>query len=126
MHTKTLLAHKKLWLILALCWTLVIGVLCLVSFNEFPTVGLQGADKYVHAMFHFGFTLLWFAFLRLSVSRPLLRAFLASVLYGGLIEILQSTLTTTRQADFADVLANTSGALLAVALIRWGLPRLAN
>lgn len=117
MLTKTLSGHKTLWLVLALGWSAVIMVLCLVRFNELPQVKLAEADKYVHAIFHFLFTLLWFGYARTLFSRALAKVFVASVAYGGLIEILQGTLTTTRQADLKDVLANTTGALLAVILI---------
>ncbi|WP_139149649.1 VanZ family protein [Flavobacterium caeni] len=117
MRTKTLLAHKKLWLTLAVAWTLLIAVLCLVSFNKLPTVKIAGADKYVHAVFHFVFTLLWFAYLRIGTPRPLLKVFVGSLAYGALMEVLQGVMTTTRQADMADIMANLFGATVAVLII---------
>jgi VanZ family protein len=42
---------------------------------------------------------------------------IASIIYGSLIEIAQGVFTTTRKADILDVLANTLGSMLAVALI---------
>ncbi len=111
------MAHKKLWLALAVGWTLVIAVLCLVSFSKLPSVKLAEADKYVHATFHCFFTLLWFMYLRNIASRPLLKVFLGSLFYGGLIEILQGAFTETRKADFQDVAANTFGALVAVMIL---------
>ena len=117
MPTKNLLAPKKLWLVLAVLWTLFIAVLCLVSFNKLPTVKLTEADKYVHATFHLVFALLWFGYFQNAISRPLLKVFLGSLIYGILIEIMQSLFTQTRQADIKDVAANAFGALLAVAVI---------
>lgn len=117
MTIKTSLAHKKFWLALAVGWTLVIAVLCLVSFKKLPSVKLHDADKYVHAIFHCVFTLLWFMYIRNVASKPLFRVFLGSLLYGGLIEILQGVLTTTRKADLEDVAANTFGALVAVTIL---------
>lgn len=102
---------------LAIGWTLVIAVLCLVSFKKLPSVKLAEADKYVHAAFHGIFTLLWFAYLRNIASKPLLKVFLGSLLYGGLIEILQGAFTATRKADFQDIAANTFGALVAVMIL---------
>jgi glycopeptide antibiotics resistance protein len=117
MPTKTLLAHKNFWLSVALLWTLLIGILCLVSFKKLPTVKLADADKYVHATFHLFFTLLWFAYFRLTSRKALLKAFLSSLLYGIAIEIMQSVFTETRQADIKDVAANAFGAILAVLTI---------
>lgn len=111
------MAHKKFWLALAMGWTLVIAVLCLVSFKKLPSVKLHDVDKYVHAAFHCIFTLLWFMYVRNIASKPLLKVFLGSLFYGGLIEILQGVLTTTRKADLEDVAANTFGALFAVIML---------
>lgn len=47
----------------------------------------------------------------------LVKVVIASVIYGGIIEIAQGLFTTTRQADIVDVLANTIGAILAVVMM---------
>ena len=118
MHIKNLLGHKKATFFLAVFWTLLIATLCLISFKKLPTVKIGGADKYVHFTFHFIFTILWITYFKSSnYTRSVLKALLASVLYGILIEFAQELFTTTRKADILDVLANTSGALTAVLLI---------
>jgi VanZ family protein len=108
---------KKTTLSLAIGWTFLILVLCLVSFNNMPTVKVPGADKYGHFTFHFVFTLLWSYYFWLKqnqiVFRKLISIVLASLGYGILIEFLQETFTTTRQADSLDVLANCCGAVTA-------------
>lgn len=103
---------------LALFWTFVIAVLCLVSFSEVPKVGLQDADKYVHFTFHFVFMWLWFLYFKsrkneLGKTKTIFLVFLLSFLYGISVEIMQGLFTATRKADLFDVLANTSGALTA-------------
>jgi VanZ family protein len=113
---------KKIWLWIALAWTTVIAVLCLISFRDLPSVKMQDADKYVHTIFHFLFTVLWYQHFTnvdkpLPQSRILARVLCLSIIYGCLIEIAQEYLTTTRQADIKDVLANTTGAILAVVLL---------
>lgn len=110
---------KKLWFWSALLWTLAIAVLCLVSFNDLPGVKLANADKYVHATFHFVFVVLWQQYLRnvalpRSTTKILAIVFASSFLYGCLIEVAQEFFTTTRQADLKDVLANFTGAALAI------------
>jgi len=118
MLTNNLLVLKKIIFGLAVCWTVLIAVLCLVSFKKLPTLGVSGADKYVHVTFHFGFTMLWGTYSRLRLNEivisRIVRLVIISILYGILIEILQETCTTTTHADIFDVLANLIGATSAL------------
>ena len=119
-HIKHLLAHRNFYLWLAELWTLLIIVLCMVSFKKLPTLGIPSADKYVHFTFHFVFTVLWYVYLKKrnpQSKRLLLKVFLASLVFGIVIEICQSLFTTTRIGDIYDVMANTSGSLVSVITI---------
>lgn len=51
------------------------------------------------------------------------RVLLLCIAYSALMEVLQGTLTTTRQADAQDVVANSCGALIAMVLGRLGVDR---
>lgn len=86
-----------------------------------PSVGVKGADKYAHFVFHLVFTLLWstyFFFLKGKVAlKNLLKILLISLIFGIVIELLQGEFTATRQADSFDVLANFFGASIAVILM---------
>lgn len=129
-HIKNLLAHKYFYLWLAEIWTLLIAYLCLTSAKDLPNVeiinkmGLQSIDKYVHFTLHFVFSTLWFQYLKNKDSNKnkplqvmLAKVLLASFVYGALIEIAQSLFTTTRQGDILDVMANTSGAIVAIGIL---------
>lgn len=110
--------RKKFWLALASLWTVFIIVLCLVSFNDLPTVSVSNFDKFVHAAFYFTFTVLWYLYLRIddrkvSNAQLLFKIVAVAVVFGILIEFAQGALTKTRQADAKDALANFTGALLA-------------
>ena len=109
---------KKATFSLAVGWTLIIAVLCLVKFTDLPSISVSGADKYVHFALHFVFTMLWGYYLWLKLNEIALPKIVfvvtSSLCYGILIEILQETLTKTRHADVFDVLANFSGALAAL------------
>ncbi len=48
---------------------------------------------------------------------PLMTSFVLSVFFGIAIEVLQGLYTTTRKEDILDILANISGATLAVFVI---------
>jgi VanZ family protein len=116
-----LLAHKNLYLSVAILWTLGIAVACLVSFNDLPGIKIiGGTDKYVHFILHFGFTGLWFLHFRKESGnrrKTLIKVVTCSFLYGIAIEFAQESFTTTRHADIFDVIANTSGAIAAMFVI---------
>lgn len=111
---------KKALFFSAIGWTVLIAVLCLVKFTDLPSFGVSGADKYVHFTFHFVFTLLWGFYFWLKLKEKtiskIVRVVILSLCYGILIEILQETCTTTRHSDIFDVLANLSGAIVALGL----------
>lgn len=109
---------KRSILSLAIGWTFLILVLCLVKFGDLPKVKVSGADKYGHFTFHFVFTLLWGYYSSLRQNqidlKSILKIIAVSLCYGILIEFLQETFTLTRHADALDVLANFTGAVAAL------------
>jgi VanZ family protein len=113
---------KNLFFWIALCWTVVVGFFCLTPSNDIPSVDIPNLDKLVHAFFHFVFTILWFLFFKKQVKKKNQNKFLIvavcfSLVFGISIEILQDQLTTTRNGDFFDVLANLTGATLAFVFV---------
>jgi VanZ family protein len=96
---------------------------CLVRSSAIPVVvQIENLDKIVHAFFHFVFSALWFLFFEKQLKstnlwKPLLLSFLLSFFFGIGIEIVQGMFTTSRKGDFLDILANTSGAILAGCMI---------
>lgn len=114
---------KKICLGAALAWTGNIIYLCLIKASELPQITIPYIDKYVHAVFHFVFSLLWFYAFRFSfrtVRRVKLLSivFVMSLVFGIAIELFQTYLTVTRNGDAVDVLANSTGALLAILVIQ--------
>ncbi len=114
--------HKNLFFWIALCWSGVVVFFCLTPSNDIPSVNFPNLDKLVHAFFHFVFTILWFLVFKKQVRKKnqyqlLIVALTFSILFGITIEILQERLTTSRSADFFDVLANIVGAVLALCFV---------
>jgi VanZ family protein len=113
---------KQLFFWAAVLWTGIVFTLCLVQSNSLPVINIVNLDKFIHAFFHFVFTSLWFLFLishteKKKVFMPLMTSFVLSVFFGIAIEVLQGLYTTTRKEDILDILANISGATLAVFVI---------
>ncbi len=116
--------HNKRYII-AVVWSLLITVACLVSFSTYNEVGkldILYFDKIVHFSFYTSFTMVWIWCLRLyekpeSYKRNASKIFLAAVLFGFIIELLQEYTTTTRSFEWLDVMANASGALFGIIVI---------
>ena len=119
MTTKLLLVRNLLPFI-SLGYTVVIIVLSLATISDISIIP-DNNDKVNHAIAHFIFVGLWFLsfyfYLNKSKKQALKMAFISSFLFGIVIEILQHTLTESRQADYKDVIANVVGALIAVLII---------
>jgi VanZ family protein len=113
---------KNLFFWIAFSWTLVVAYFCLVPSSDIPSVSIPHLDKLAHSFFHFVFTILWFLFFKKQVKKRnqtklLVGSVIFSLFFGIVIEVLQVRLTTTRNGDFFDVLANLSGALSAFVFV---------
>ena len=100
---------------------IIIGVILFLSFfnpPETPLNEVTNIDKVLHFIMYFGFcTVLWFEYFRShaqsSTMRLILWAIIAPIVFSGLIEVGQQTLTPTRAADWRDLLFNALGCLAA-------------
>jgi VanZ family protein len=110
---------NNLYFWIAFSWTVVVAYFCLAPASDIPSISIPNLDKLAHSFFHFVFTILWFLFFQKQVKKKnqtklLIGAVFFSLFFGIGIEILQSRLTVTRNGDVFDVLANFTGALLAL------------
>ena len=100
---------------------LIIGIILFLSFfnpPETPLNEVNNIDKVLHFIMYFAFcSVLWFEYFRSHVQSDPKRlvpwAIVAPIIFSGLIEIGQQTLTPTRAADWYDFLFNTLGCLVA-------------
>ena len=104
---------------LSLCCIVLIWVLSLVPFfPETPLDGIDFIDKWTHLVMYGGTcSVIWWEYLRshqtLNTGRLFRYAWLAPVLMGGLLELLQAYCTAGhRNGDWLDFAANTLGVTL--------------
>ena len=106
----------KYWMSISLC--LVILYLCFMDTSSLPKVHISNFDKFVHTVMFLTIPVVIFfensSYFRKKVSvwKTIGCSFIFSVLYGGLIEIGQEYLTTTRTGDWMDFLFDVIGAFL--------------
>lgn len=110
---------KKHALIIAITYTLLITILSFISLNSVPDLGFDYQDKIAHSLIYMVFTFFWFNFFRqIQLPKALITAILFAVKYGIVIEVLQGSLTDSRQFDYYDIVANIIGALLIVPFLK--------
>ncbi|WBL26037.1 VanZ family protein [Zunongwangia sp. HGR-M22] len=86
---------------------------------EFEVGGFSVTDKMLHASAYLMLFVFWnLAFFLKSNTETaykstVVKISLACIAFGMLIEVLQGTLTSYRQADWWDVVANSTGVLIA-------------
>ena len=118
MPIKNLLARNANFIAIAL--TIFITIVSLVSLRGFKTISINisNFDKIVHFTSYFLLTLSWFFATQYTIKKTTSKAILIGIIisYGIIIEALQGGMTTHRQADFYDILANSIGVLLAATL----------
>lgn len=74
---------------------------------------ISGIDKWGHGFAYFTLTISWL-FTFYKKPRKKYYVIIACIIYGIIIEILQSKLTSYRTGDYLDILANTTGVLMAL------------
>jgi VanZ family protein len=123
--------RKEILLVLALFWTAIILFFCLIKSSNVPVIRIPNLDKLVHAFFHFMFTGLWVLYFKKQFTKTKFQkvmwfSFGFSVVFGIMIEIAQSLFTITRNGDVLDVLANTTGAVIAVITLTYSYSKKIN
>lgn len=114
---KSLLGPKPL-LTAALLYTCFITYGSLVNTGSLPKLDYAVSDKLIHALSYFLLFIVWFFFwvFKSVNTNYLQKTVLLSVVvfcFGIIIEALQGTVTTAREADFYDVIANGAGVVFA-------------
>lgn len=101
----------------ALIWTCLIIYLSLANLGEIKIIQVKASDKLYHMACYFILGVLWFLFYDIKhgpidkTKKLIISSCL--VLFGIIIEILQTVLTTYRTFDLWDAFANAVGIFLA-------------
>lgn len=102
---------------------LIVYVIALTSgslgnVSSIPKLGSSFDDKIYHFLAYAVLTILLYGYLSLlSVKHKIILSASIAVVYGIIIEGLQSVLTNFRTPDYLDVLANTIGVVFAIATL---------
>ncbi len=108
--------HKKRARWLAIAWTLLIFILCLLPGNELPKVNLPFIDKWAHVILFAGFSFLWLCAGPTARITNLFILLLVSIFIGWLVEYIQGAFVPGRYQDNMDTLADAIGGLAGILL----------
>ena len=106
-------------LIIAIAVTVAIAILSLSAVPKLNLeLGIKSGDKYLHFIAYFVLSSSWYFALKDKISGKVFKIFvpLGLILYGIILEGLQSGLTTYRTGDMYDAIANTAGVIAALIL----------
>jgi VanZ family protein len=122
---RRLLGHKFI-AVIAVLYTIALTLGSLIRPVQIVDVPVTYLDKLLHAGAYFGLTLLWISWkyaknkneAKVSTQKTILTMLIViavcAIVYGIIIELLQGTITNYRTPDGWDVLANTTGSVLAL------------
>lgn len=119
---KNVINHVRRYPFSVACIVLVWLLSLTPFFPETPFDNVQFIDKWVHLVMYGGTTVvIWWEYRRCHRNqsfcsrRLILWGILAPILMGGLLELLQTYATTTRNGDWVDFAANTLGVVIGAA-----------
>ncbi|MGY6649237.1 VanZ family protein [Wenyingzhuangia sp. IMCC45574] len=115
---KNLLERSSL--ILAIGFSVLIMVLSLAKISYVPNIGeFENSDKVKHLIAYTVLSFFWLLSCQLGkINIKFLNLILIIIIYGVIIEVLQSSLTTYRTGDLLDVLANSTGVILGYLILK--------
>jgi len=110
---KVLLQDKAFYIASSI--TLGIAVLSLVNISDYPIVA-SGSDKIKHAFAYACLSFFWIVTFRDNNNRSATVFWVGVIcfIYGTIIEVLQTTITSYRTADLKDMLANFIGIVIGI------------
>lgn len=124
MLTNKLLVSKKLFLLVASTLIIFLTVISLKESDGFLLDLIPFTDKILHLSAYIVLTFLWskylvLAFSKVTENKILITVAILLLIYGIIIEVLQSKLTTTRMLEFTDVVANFIGIVFGVIIFKY-------
>jgi len=112
---------NKYALSITIFYSAVLTVLSLIHISGIQEIDYSHTDKIFHFIAYSVLTWFWFKALyhkfSYTFNKALAIAAILSIIFGIIIELLQSMITSTRVAESNDILANTLGVGLTITIL---------
>lgn len=118
----------KISLALAISTTIFVLYLSLMPTDNLPKVDIEQADKFYHLTAYVFLSITWFGhfFVFKNKQQNLTFNIIAGalILFGIVVEVLQTTLTDYRTFDWWDILSNSAGIMIVYFLFKFNKSKL--
>lgn len=118
---KSLLVLKTYSLLIALVYSIILAILSLIQISDLTYLAPSFSDKTYHFIAYSIFSWLWFNVFFYKLNQRKNSAFfmvvLLALVFGIVIEILQSEITSTRVFELNDIIANVLGVLFSILIL---------
>ena len=110
---------KKVYLLVAIAYTLALIVASLITLNAVPSLGSSFDDKIYHVIAYLGLAGLWTFYFKPFKTKDIpFKVFFAAAFLGFILELLQYLFNPNRTYDTYDLIANSIGALFGTLIAR--------
>ncbi len=116
--------HKNLYLLLASLLIVFLTIISLKESDGLPSDLIPFLDKVLHISAYILLTVLWSKYAtklspKTNLNRNLSVVVILLTVYGIVIEVLQSRLTTTRISEIGDIMANLLGIVFGIIIFKY-------
>ncbi len=102
--------RKNHILAIAIGYTVALTIASLINIKKLPTVGFSFEDKVYHFLAYLVLAIVWVKALQYrQIKNYILKAFISTLIYGIIIEVIQHRLNPMRTYDTYDLIANCLG-----------------
>ncbi|WP_198295209.1 MULTISPECIES: VanZ family protein [unclassified Winogradskyella] len=121
MITKPLLVlkNRKVCLFVALTYTIVLLYFSLGDADAvLPETNIKFQDKILHFVAYLGLSVLWgYYALLFNTKNAILYSFIATLIFGIILELVQEAINPLRNYDILDLVANCIGVLVGTIVV---------
>ncbi|WP_111684976.1 VanZ family protein [Winogradskyella tangerina] len=104
---------KKLLLLAAIGYTILLVIVYLINLNGVPQLGSSFDDKIYHFLAYFVLAGLWITYFKNFKNEiKLYKVFVGMILFGIVLELVQHQFNPNRTYDTLDLLANCLGVIV--------------
>lgn len=113
--------NRKFYFFIALIYTIVLLYFSLVDISGvLPDTNIKFQDKILHFLAYLVLSVLWgYYTILLKTKNAIIYSFLATLIFGVILELVQEVVNPLRDYDILDLLANCIGIMFGTVVVIW-------
>lgn len=116
-----MLKNRKFYFFIALIYTIVLLYFSLGDISGvLPDTNIKFQDKILHFLAYLVLSVLWgYYTILLKTKNAIIYSFLATLIFGVILELVQEVVNPLRDYDILDLLANCIGIMFGTVVVIW-------